>query len=85
MLIWLFDFVVISAPSSGCVNVSNLELGLLCLLFCVGHSFVCVFLSQSVHSPVKLICLLSHLRDCHQTSARDYRPLCRESFTQEAS
>lgn len=42
-------------------------------------TLVCVFLSRSVHSPVKLICLLSHLRDCHQTSARDYRPPYRAS------
>lgn len=46
---------------------------------------ICVFLTLQVHSSVKLICLLSYLRDSYQTFAVDYMPSIRNllAFTQE--
>lgn len=65
------------------VNVSSVELGLFVVQEIV-QVFVLIWplfllrlciLSLRVHSSVKLICLLSYLRDSYQTFAVDYTSL----------
>lgn len=68
--------------------LSSLELGLFVQeTFCYRGSYffffwrwlpfllsICIFLTLQVHSSVKLICLLSYLRDSYQSFAVDYLP-----------